>query len=157
MSATLNWKESNLVGEVETAITNINFGNVDEPNIVPADDPVIIGQNSFSKYIRVLFTGTWTEISNMKFWKSSGDYKTDEIIKAVANIAYSTPSKVSTGDSSIPITEGTALVIQAADGSLTITPPEDYTKYIRLQTQSTVSTPVGAGNQKEFTFQWDET
>ena len=45
MSATLNWKESNLVGEVETAITNINFGNVDEPNIVPADDPVIIGQN----------------------------------------------------------------------------------------------------------------
>jgi len=161
MSATLHWMESNLVGEVETPdISNINFGNVDEPNIVPADDPVIIGQNSFSKYIRIFFDGTWTLISNMKFWKNSGAYVEGEAIKAAANVEYATPSKDATGDDNIPTEEGSALEIESAEGEVTIeygvSGVSGYTKYIRLQTQTTVETPSGAGNQKEYTFQWDE-
>jgi len=163
MSAELHFCESNgALPGVETAdISNINFGNIDAPNIVPESNQLRRGQNSYSKYIRIKFTGTWTQISLMKFWKSSGEYKTGESIKAGANKTYATPSQVDTGDSDVPTTEGTALDIESAEGETTIdygvSGVSGYTAYIRLQTQSTISTPTGAVNQKTFTFQWDET
>ena len=161
MAATHHWYESNLVGEVEEAdISNVNFGNVDAPNIVTADHPITRSENSFSKYIRCLFTGTWTEISNMLFWKSAGAYVVGELIKAAANEAYATPSQTGTGDNNVPTTEGTALAIQSAEGEVTIeyglTGVSGYTGYIRLQLQTTGSTPAGAVNQKTFLFQYDE-
>lgn len=161
MAATHQFSESNGIGEVETIpINNVNFGSVDTPNIVPATNPITIGLNSFSKYIRCKFTGTWTTISNMKFWKSAGAYVTGEAIKASANTAYATPSESGTGDSDIPTIEGSALSINSAEGASTIeygaSGVSGYTGYIRLQAQSTVSTPSGAGNQKTFTFQYDE-
>ena len=161
MSASFAWVESNGVGESETnPITNVNFGSVDAPNLVPATYTTVIGQNSFSKYIRVLFTGTWSVISNIKFWKSAGAYVTGESIKAAANATYATPSQTDTGDSAIPTTEGTALAINSAEGDATIvygaSGVTGYTGYIRLQAQTTVSTPSGVGNQKTFTMQYDE-
>jgi hypothetical protein len=164
MGAVHHFSESNLVGEVETLdVANLNFGSVDEPKIVPADNPVTIGENSFIKYLRIKFTGTWTEISNMKFWKSSGDYKTEETIKAEANVAYATPTQdtmAGTGVDDIPISEESALTIQSAEGAATIvygaTGVSGYTGYIKLQDQSTENTEVGVGNSKVMTFQYDE-
>ena len=162
MSVTHQWSETNLVGVVVTdGITNINFGSVDDHDLVPATYPIIRGTNSFGKYIRCLFTGSWTVISNMKFWLSTHTYKTDEIIVASANATYATPSQVDTGDSDVPTSEGTALAINSAEGEATIvygaTGVSGYTGYIRLQTQSLITTPTGVGNQKIFTFQYDET
>ena len=161
MSSVHHWYESNLVGEDETAdISNINFGSVDEPNIVPSAHLISRGQNSFSKYIRCKFTGTWTEILNMKLWKSAGEYVAGETIKAAANVAYDTPSQVGTGDGNIPIVEGSALHIHSAEGLDTIvygdTGVTGYTTYIRLQEQTTGSTPAGAVASKTILFQYDE-
>jgi hypothetical protein len=161
MAATHQWSESNLVGEVITdGISNINFGSNDSPNIITVNYPITIGQNSFSKYIRGKFTGVWTTISNMKFWKSSGNYVTGESIKAGANIAYATPSQVGTIDSDVPILEGSALSVNSFEGASTIesgvSGVSGYTGYIRLQLRTTGSTPAGAVNQKQFTFQYDE-
>ena len=159
MAATHAWKETGSGGEVTA--TNINFGSVDAPNLVPATYPITRGTNSFGKYIRCLFTGTWTEISNLKFWKSAGVYKTDETITGSANATYATPSQTSNGDSLIPTTEGTALAINSMEGNATIVygafGVSGYTGYIRLQTKTLVTTPSGAVNQKTFTFQYDET
>jgi len=161
MAAVHHWYESNEVGEVETAdISNINFGSVDESEIVPASAPVIAGEASYEKYIRCLFTGTWTEISNMKFWKSSGDYKTGEAIKAAKNVAYATPSDTPNADDDVPTSLGEALAIKSAEGEDVIeygaTGVSGYSGYIRLQLQTTGATPAGAVNQKQFTFQIDE-
>ena len=161
MAATFEWSESNLVGEVVSDdIANVNFGSVDDKEIVTADYPITREDSSFEKYIRGLFTGTWTEISNMLFWKSAGDYKTGESIKAAANVSYATPSATPNADSAVPVTEGTALAINSAEGAATIeygaSGVSGYTKYVRLQTHSTGSTPAGAGNQKTFVFQFDE-
>jgi hypothetical protein len=156
MPATHAFSESNLVGEVvQDGIANLNFGSVDDHELNTTTYPITRGNSSFEKYLRCKFSDTFTEISNMKFWKSAGDLKTDETIKAAANVAFATPSATPNADSDIPIVEGSALAIQSAAGTTTITAP-GYTKYIRLQTQSTVSTPAGAGNQKTFTFQYDE-
>jgi len=161
MAATHQWSESNGVGEVVTdGISNINFGSVDDNDIVTIDYPITIGQNSFSKYIRCKFTGIFTEISNMKFWKSAGAYILGESIKAGANVAYATPNQTGTVDSDVPTTEGTALSVNSAEGNPTIeygvSGVSGYTGYIRLQLRTTGSTPAGAVNQKTFTFQYDE-
>jgi len=161
MAATHEWSESNGAGEVVTdAIANINFGSVDDNNINTITYPITIGQNSFSKYIRGKFTGVFTEISNMKFWKSAGAYIVGESLKAGANVAYATPSQVGTVDTDIPTTEGAALSVNSAEGNPTIeygvSGVSGYTGYMRLQLRTTGSTPAGAVNQKTLTFQYDE-
>ncbi len=156
--ATYQWSETNLVGAVVTdGITNLNFGSVDGANIVVATYPVTAGQNSYEKYIRAKFSGSFNEISNMKFWKSSGTVVTGESIKAAANVAYvqpvNTTSVVATSD--VPESSATALAIQSAAGTTTIT-VAGYTKYVCIQAQTTTATPAGSVNQKTFTFQYDE-
>ena len=161
MAATLQFSESNTSGEsVRDNIANINFGNIDNYEIVPASNPINAGENSFEKYIRLKFGGTgWIEISNVKLWKSSGDYVTGETIKAAANQTFDTPSASTSSKaiSNIPTTLGTALSIQSTEVDPTKFTTPGYSKYIVLQTQTTISTPSGAGNQKVITVQYNET
>ena len=162
MSATHQFLECNLVGEVETIpIANVNFGSNDSADLTPATYPITRGENSFDKYIACKFTGTWTEITNMLFWKSAGAYVTGEDIHAEANASYATPSASDMGGSTIPTVEGSALAIESAEGEVDIvygsSGVSGYTAYIRMQLQTTGSTPAGAVNQKTLTFQYDET
>jgi hypothetical protein len=161
MAATHQFSESNAVGEVETIpVANLNFGSNDSAELNTTTYPITRGDASFEKYLRAKFTGVFTEISAMKFWKSAGTLVTGETIKAAANAAYVTPSATPNADSDVPVTEGTALAMQSAEGAATIvygaSGVSGYTKYIRLQLQTTGSTPSGAVNQKTFTMQYDE-
>ena len=158
MPATFAFYESNGGGESSDVITNLNFGSDDGKDLNTSTYPISAGSNSYSKYIRARFTDSFTEISNMKFWQSApsgGGYVTGEAIKAQANVVYATPSQDDTGDDDVPLVVGSALAIQSAAGTSTITAP-GYSKYLRLQLQSTGSTPSGAVAQKIFTFQYDE-
>jgi hypothetical protein len=160
LSATFQFSESNGAGQtIYDGIGNINFGSVDAHDLVPSSNPITFGQNSFSKYIRGKFTGTWTTISNMKFWKSLGGYATGELIVAGFNVSYATPSQTATGDSAVPTSEpsqnvnsfeGASTIVHGASGV------SGYTGYIRLQEQTTVSTPAGAVATKTFVMQYDE-
>lgn len=161
MSATHQFSESNTVSETITdGISNLNFGSNDSVNLNTSTYPITRGNASFEKYLRCKFTSTYTEISNMKFWKSAGTLVTGETIKAAANVSFATPSATANGDSDIPTSEGTALSINSAEGASVITyggsGVSGYTAYIRLQLQTTGSTPSGSVNQKTFTFQYDE-
>lgn len=161
MAATLQWSESNTVGQTVTdGITNLNFGSNDSVNIVTATYQINRSASSFEKYIRVKFTGTWVTISNMLFWKSAGTLVAGETIKCAYNTAFATPSATSNGDSAVPTTSGGSSAIQSAEGAATIeygvSGVSGYSKYLRLQLSTSASTPSGAVNQKTFTFQWDE-
>lgn len=154
MSATFAWSESNGAGETPTdSISNVNFGSVDTPNIVPATNPIAAGNNSFEKWIRGKFSGSYTSIANLRFWKSVGAYVTGEAIKAAVNATYATPtastSAVATVD--VPVVEGSALAPTAPGAS------PSYSAYITLQLQTTGSTPPGAVNTKTFNLKYDET
>jgi hypothetical protein len=165
MSLTFGFSEANTSGEsVTDSISNINFGSNDSPNIVVATYPIAsvypgsVQANSYSKYIKAKFGGTgWTQISNMKFWMSAGALVTGEKVVAKNNQAFGTPSQVDTGDSDVPITEGTALAINAAGGGSTIAFPGGYSAYIRLQLHANVgsASPSGSVNTKTFTFEYD--
>ena len=157
MPATHEFSESNLVGEVvHDGIANLNLGSNDSYELNTTTYPITRGQSSFEKYLRCKFSDTFTEISNMKFWRSDVlGYKTGETLKAAANVAFATPSATPNADSDIPLNEGASLAIQSAAGTTTITAP-GYTNYIRLQLRTTGSTPAGSVFQKTLTFQYDE-
>lgn len=157
MAASIQWSESNTVSETVTdGVANLNFGSTDAAALTPASYPIVAGENSYQKYFRLKFGGTFTEISNMKFWKSAGTLVTDEAIIGLVNATFATPSTTADGgDAAVPTAVGSAWAVQSAAGTSTIT-AAGYTKYIRLQTTTSASTPAGAVNQKTFTFQWDE-
>ena len=156
MAATHQFSESNGAGETVTdGISNANFGSNDSPNLNTTTYPITRGNASFEKYHRSKFSGTFTEISNIKFWKSAGAYVTGESCKAAFDVAYAQPSQTPNADSDVPVAEPGTHNVHAADGSDTIVAP-GYTKYWRLQLQTTGSTPAGAVNTKTFTLQYDE-
>jgi hypothetical protein len=154
MSASFQWSESNGAGQVVTdGISNVNFGNVDAPNIVPVTNPIAAGTNSFEKWIRGKFYGTFNSIANLRFWKSAGAYVTGEDIKAVEDATYATPVSTTSIVAllTVPVAEVSALIPTAPVSN------PDYSGYITMQLQTTVSTPPGSVNQKTFTLKYDET
>jgi hypothetical protein len=156
MPATHQFSESNTSEVVTDGIANLNFGSNDSYELNTTTYPIPRGTASFEKYLRCKFSGTFTEISNIKYWRSDVlGYKTGETLKAAANVAFATPSATPNADSDIPLSEGTSLAIQSAAGTSTITAP-GYTKYIRNQLQTTGSTPSGVVFQKTLTCQYDE-
>ncbi len=158
MAALFEWSESCGAGPtVYDAIANINFGDVDASGLVPASYPIVAGNNSYEKYIRGKFSSTFTEISNMKLWKSAGDYVTDEVIKADLTASYVQPVKTasSVAVTTIPVTEGAAIAVLSAAGTSTIT-AAGYTRYIAMQLQTSASSPAGAVATKTIVMQYDE-
>jgi len=158
MAAVYQWAEANGAGETVTdGIANLNMGDIDDKELVPSSYQVVAGNNSYEKNVKAKFSGTFTEISNMKFWKSAGALKTGEAIKADEVTSYVQPVKTTSTRAvdDVPTVEESAIVVHAAGGGSTITSP-GYTRYICLQLQTTGSTPAGALNTKSYTLQYDE-
>ena len=83
-----------------TAATNINFGNTSARDLTPSSYPIAAGSNSYAKYFRLQFSGSFTQISNAKIWKSAGEYVgdgvgTEEVIWFSGNVNFATPSTTS--------------------------------------------------------------
>ena len=78
-----------------TNSANLNFGNsgtrADIP-VVPATFPIAAGSNSYSKYFRLQWSGSYTKISNAKIWKSAGAYVTDEWVWFSGNVDFIDPA-----------------------------------------------------------------
>jgi len=159
MSANFEWSETDHAapGDITDGISNLNFGNADNPNLSPVSSyPITAGENAYEKYIRAKFSGIFTKIENMKFWKSAGDYKTGETIAYRLVVTYVQPVITDMGGTAIPITEGTAVTIHASDGTTLYIDSAGYTEYFVLQLKTSAATPAGAVNSKVFKFQYDE-
>jgi len=85
------------VGEAHTVVSssNLNFGNTgaraDIP-FTPSAFPIAAGSNSYSKYFRLQWSGSYTQISNVKLWKSAGAYVTDEYVWFSGNVGFVDPA-----------------------------------------------------------------
>ena len=163
MAANFTWDESNLVGEViEVGITNLNFGSVDSPNLVPVTNPIVAGQNSFDKYVKGAFSGSFTRVDNFKFWKASGSYVTAEGCSFSGSVTYVQPTQALNGDPAVPTSEPTdpnVGIHHDIFGYIDGPADNGYSKktdYMRLQLQTGVTTPGGPVNQKTLVLQYDE-
>ena len=66
MPATFAFSESNGAGQTVTdGILNVNFGNLDSPNLASPNNRVVAGNNAFEKWNRGKFSGTYTTIDNL--------------------------------------------------------------------------------------------
>lgn len=187
MAATIVVSESNGAGQVVTDnISNINFGSDDLVNLTPASSPIIIGQRSFSKWLRCKLTalGGSSQIDNFRVWKSSGAFVAGESIRSTnddtngaggagrwLNVNYQTPTdasqlnpsfvSVALANPSSPNIgiDNTGIVDDSTPDTVSgsLTAAPSYTRYWAFQMLTTGSTPAGAVNQKVFTIQYDET
>lgn len=153
-------KESNGVTGTTTTATNLNFGSIDSYNIVATNYPIKVDTNSYEKYVRGYFSGDFTKIYNVYFWKSAGDYVVGEAIKYKGDIGGTYIQPVNTtsvqATTAIPVsTPGSPNVTigSSLSGSLTAA---GYTDYIVLQKQIADTATPGRTNTLTFTMQWDE-
>jgi len=160
ISATFAWKEYNTVSVTESTPTNLNFGSTDATDLVALTYPITAGSNAYEKWIKFDFSGTFTSISNLQFWKSVGTYVSEEAIKWKGNnqTVFATPtvsdSSVATAD--VPVADpGTANVSIGGSlaGTLSAAGKSDF---VVLQSQIGASAAAGPTNTKTFTIQYDE-
>lgn len=168
MAATVELCETNgaPAGAIEHNISNINFGSNDGPNLTTATYPIVAGENSFEKWLRIHVTamGSSNKIDNIQIWKDSGDYVTGETIwsnlvtSGYTSESYAEPVDTTStkADTSMPTADPAAANL-GIGGSLTgsIT-TAGYSDYCIIQLRTTVSSPGGDVNQKSFKFQYDE-
>jgi len=153
-------------GVEQQDVTNINMGNDDSYELVPATYPITAGLNAFEKWEKMRFTGTANKVDNLKVWISTNSPEAEADLKTNCresayggNETYAQPtittSTVATED--MPETEpsGANLGIGGAlAGDLTGFP--DSSDYLVMQYQTTVSHAAGDITQLTLTFQWDE-
>jgi hypothetical protein len=159
--------EYNGATETETAnVSNLNVGNVDQPNITPGpSNAITAGNNAYVKYHKFKCTtfGALNQIDQLKFWKSSGTYSTGVSIdcslrtSSYSEPTYATPTTATYTDQAMPTSEPSSANL-GIGGSLTgtITAVNQYSDRMKWQTHTTTSTPAGNMNTLTFTFQWRE-
>jgi len=166
MVATFSWVEYN-ANATDTAVpTNLNLGSTNARNLAPSTYPITAGTYSYSKWARGLWSGSFSEISALKFWMSASGtgYVTGETLW----FSGTTGTYAGTGTFSTPTTgldaeAPNAMVVTAATanigfaGSLTETiGAGGYSDFIVIQASITSAASPGAVQQKTFTLQYTE-
>lgn len=158
MAAQFAWVEYLETATSTATPTNLNLGSTLSANLAPSTYYITAGEYSYEKWIKANFTGTFTSISNIKFWKSAGAYVTGESINFTGQkTAYVTPteSASSYATSAVPTAEPAVNVSigGSLSGSLIAAGSSDF---IILQASITTSASSGATNTKSFTLTYDE-
>lgn len=112
---------------------------------------------SYERVLRVEFTGTFNDITNVKVWKSAGTLSDVNLALYVGESAtgvtpVDTDSSIAT--TAMPTVEGSAIDITPAAGISNDGDKTDFL-YIQLDVPSTVTTP-GDISAQTLTFQYDE-
>ena len=161
MASTVTFIEY-LNSETSTATpTQLDMVSTVAANATRATYPVSVGNYSQTKVFKVRFDGTFTNISQIKLYKSDGDYVTGETMAYGVSSTYHTPTGGGYVDSVATTAVPTSLPSTAnitIGGSLggTIT-GSGATDFIYLQSSVTIQAINSTANNKTLTFTWTET
>lgn len=149
----------------ETA-ANINLGNSDTVDIVAADHPIKAGDFSYFKQGKFNFSGSMSQVDNVRVYKSSGDYKTSEIMSFSGSISPSTPDATDQSWPAIPTSEPSAnvclpnLTTDALKQEDQISSPGytsgSRTALVGFQLETGSGTETGATNTKVISITYDK-
>src|SRR5678816_1375461 len=166
MAATFEFNEDNgtqtgspLKGTTRTtAVTQRNFKNLDDVATAYTANPIVAGQNSFTKYQFGKFTGTFNQILNGK-WSAhtapAGALATGLTLHGKVTSTYSTPATTADSGISSPTDFTTAVAIGSGQTvNFHTTGPEGasptatlsaagYTQYLASQLQTSGSAAAG--------------
>ena len=171
MAATTNWYEQNGTATgspahgTESSISSCDWKSVDDSTTSRASAPVLAGANSYNKYIYLKFSGTFNQISAVKFAHTAGTLGTGISLKSKITSTYETPA-TSAMSGSTDITSTTAIgsgasVLLSTSGPNGTSPSSAqttacYTQYIVTQVQTTASASAGDSGTVTLTVQYNE-
>lgn len=171
MSATTTWLEQNGTATgspaagTESTVSSCDWKSVDDTTTPRASAPVEAGTNSYSKYNYLGFSGTFNQISAVKWAHTSGTLGTGISLVGKVTSTYSTPSTTalsSTSDmtSPVPVSSG-ASVLLGTSGPNDTNPSASqttscYTQYLVTQVQTTSSAAAGDSGSATLTVQYNE-
>ncbi len=154
-------------------IANVNFGSLDDAELVPADNPLTAGadKHSFEKWLRLYVSdlGTSSQLDNIKMWLSDNGtgwaleegLSTNLVTSGYTADSYPAGGPVETDSAdagvAVPETEPSGANVGIA-GSLSgiLNSAPAYSDWIVLQLDIGATTPAGAVQAKTITIQWDE-
>jgi hypothetical protein len=126
---------------------------------------VLAGANSYNKFIYLKFSGTFNQVSAVKFAHTSGTLGTGISLKGKITSTYTTPA-TSALASATDITSTTAVgsgasVLLSTSGPNGANPAASqtsqcYTQYIVTQVQTTASASAGDSGSVTLTVQYNE-
>ena len=155
-----------------TYVTTLDFTATDDFTTSHASSPVVVASGgptvySYPKFLYGIFSGTYTTISNCKFYHSSGTCPTGVTLAGCVTSTYSTPAQTAlsgTSDmtSAVSFSSGLSVDFSATDPSAasptsTLSSGGGYTQYLAVQSAADGST-VSAGDSPTlgFTLTYDE-
>ena len=171
MSATTTWYEQNGTAAgspaagTESTVSSCDWKNIDDTTTSRASSPVEAGTNSFSKYNYLGFSGTFNQISAVKWAHTAGTLGTGISLVGKVTSTYSTPSTTalsSTSDMTSPVSVSSgASVLLGTSGPNDANPSASqttscYTQYLVTQVQTTSAAASGDSGQVTLTVQYNE-
>lgn len=171
MAATTNWYEQNGTATgspahgTESSISSCDWKSVDDSTTSRASAPVLAGANSYTKYIYLKFSGTFNQVSAVKFAHTAGTLGTGISLKSKITSTYETPStSAMSGSTDITSTtaigSGASVLLSTSGPNGTSTSSSQsttcYTQYIITQVQTTSSASAGDSGTVTLTVQYNE-
>ena len=149
-----------------TAVTQVNWKNVDDVATSYTTSPITAGNNSYTKYQFGKFTGTFNQISSGLWAHTAGTLGTGLTLKGVVTSTYATPSTTANAalttdmTSVIAITSGATVLFsttgpQAASPTSTLS-AAGFTQYLATQLQTTASAAAGDIGSITLTLRYNE-
>lgn len=173
MVATFSWVEYNTQATDTGVPTNLNLGSTNARNLAPSTYPITAGTYSYSKWVRGLWTGSFTRIDNLQFWMSAsgtGYVSGEKLNYSGTTGTYNGTSTYATPTTDLEAKGGTMKAMIVADpgaanigyggsltGSITQTTSNNLCDFIVVQASIGAAAAAGAVQQKTFTLQYDET
>jgi len=171
MAVIVTWVEFNgtdaASGNGTALATNLNFGSIDSADVVPASHPIAAGSNSYVKYWKAQWSGSFTSITNVKLYKSAGNFVSGESLKFSGNYTKSgspTPTGISVPNIlvSLPGSNNVCLP-NCTNGTLSQADYESSPGYASgarsstmvFQLQTTSGIEAGAVSQKTMSLTYD--
>lgn len=149
-----------------TAVTQVNWKNVDDVATAYTTSPITAGNNSYTKYQFGKFTGTFNQISAGLWAHTAGVLGTGLTLKGVVTSTYATPATTANAalttdmTSVIAITSGATVLFsttgpQAASPTSTLS-AAGFTQYLATQLQTTGSAAAGDIGSITLTLRYNE-
>ncbi len=146
-------------------VTNMNWKNIDDATTAYSSSVITAGNNSYPKYQWGHFSGTFNQISNVKFGHTTGLFGVGLALALVTGSGYSTPATTALSNSR-DITQPSGLSAASFAINLGVNGPQEalastlsqtgYTAYFATQLQTTVAASAGDTALVTGTISYDE-
>ena len=167
MAATFQWNQRTgatgvtTTSDLGSAGNLFNYQNQDVASAAQYTSyPVTAGANSYEIWLRAHVSGTFNQIQNIQFWKSSGTFGAGESINwhdgGIETYAAPVTTTTASTDTAIPIADPGSSNVSIGGSQASSLSVAGYSDYITTQMLTTTAAEAGDSEAFTFTANYDE-